>query len=183
LHLDLWAGGRNVLRDGGTFSYASHSAVAYFSGTVAHNTVQIDGRDQMPRLGRFLFGSWLEARDVACQTAPDGATAAAGYRDAWGAEHRREVVLSEGRLVCRDTLRGNAERGILRWRMEPGNWTQSGNTVTNGPIRLAVSASSGLQRIELGKGWESRYYLDRQEVPVLEVEVGVPCVVTTELRF
>ena len=28
-------------------------------GLQAHNTIQFDDRDQMPRLSRFLFGSWL----------------------------------------------------------------------------------------------------------------------------
>ena len=28
-------------------------------GLPSHNTIQFDDRDQMPRLSRFLFGSWL----------------------------------------------------------------------------------------------------------------------------
>src|SRR3546814_21172555 len=62
-HLDLWLGGRNLLRDAGSFSYAEEDGV-WFGGTSAHNSVEFDGRDQMPRLGRFLFGAWLKADGV-----------------------------------------------------------------------------------------------------------------------
>ena len=56
-HVDLWAGEKNLLADAGTFSYNSYPDMAwYFSGTVSHNTIELDGRNQMPKLGRFFFG-------------------------------------------------------------------------------------------------------------------------------
>src|SRR4029079_19380469 len=59
LHVDLWKDGTNLLRDGGSYSYSDMEGTAYFSGTASHNTVQFDDRDQMPRVGRSLFGDWL----------------------------------------------------------------------------------------------------------------------------
>lgn len=62
LHVDLWVKGINLLRDAGTYCYNTEPKwLQYFSGTESHNTVQFDGRDQMPRLGRFLFGAWVKS--------------------------------------------------------------------------------------------------------------------------
>ena len=51
------------MRDGGTYSYADTTGAANELASVAgHNTVQFNGRDQMPRLSRFLYGAWLQVR-------------------------------------------------------------------------------------------------------------------------
>jgi hypothetical protein len=64
-HLDIWHKGVNILRDGGSYSYAAPLKLhSYFKGTESHNTIQFDGRDQMPRLGRFLFGDWIKPSAV-----------------------------------------------------------------------------------------------------------------------
>ena len=61
LHLDLWHQGVNLLRDGGSYAYnASFEDLAVFPGIASHNTVQFDGAEPMPRLGRFLWGDWLQ---------------------------------------------------------------------------------------------------------------------------
>ena len=57
LHVDLWIGAENILRDAGSYSYNTEDRwLNYFSGTASHNTIQFDDRDQMPRHSRFLFG-------------------------------------------------------------------------------------------------------------------------------
>lgn len=183
LHLDLWVGGDNLLRDAGTYSYnASDEDTAYFPGTAAHNTVAFDGRDQMPRLGRFLFGAWLKARDVARVSEDAGILgASAGYRDSWGSSHHREVWLSDDRLVCRDRLEGSAENAVLRWRLMPGDWRLEGTTVTNDRFALTVSSDHPIRRIELSVGFESEHYLRKTPLPVLEVETTVPAVLETRI--
>ena len=81
LHFDLWLGDRNLLRDAGTFSYNDPEAREdFFAGTAAHNTVQFDDRDQMPRLGRFLFADWLKARGVEPVHQANGGIEAAASR-------------------------------------------------------------------------------------------------------
>ncbi|WP_332639696.1 heparinase II/III family protein [Brevundimonas sp.] len=185
LHLDFRLDGINLLRDGGSYSYSgSEAAAAYFSGAKAHNLVEVDGRDQMPRVSRFLFGAWLRAREVAAvRNEGDALTAAAGYRDAWGAEVLREIRLEPSALICRDTVGGRASRAILRWRLAPGDWTLSGGVLSNGSIRLTVESSVPVTRLELIGGEESRYYLKTEPLPVLEVEVSAPCALTTRLTF
>src|SRR5690606_28005713 len=119
LHVDLWLSERNVLRDGGTFSYNSGwEDLRYFSGVASHNTAPFDEREQMPRLGRFLFGAWPKAEKVQLASSlRSGSIAAAGYRDHRGAQHVRAVELSRHQLICRDVLGGNAEKAVIRWRL------------------------------------------------------------------
>ena len=63
LHVDLWWQGINIARDAGTYLYNGPSPWNNgLAGTAVHNTVTVDGRDQMRRAGRFLWLDWAQAR-------------------------------------------------------------------------------------------------------------------------
>lgn len=185
LHLDLWVRGDNLLRDGGTYSYNCGSEdLDYFSGTASHNTAQFDGRDQMPRLGRFLFGGWPKADGVVpVSSTGDTVYAAAGYRDYLGARHRRTIELGDENLLCRDELDGRAAQAVLRWRLRPGDWRLEGNRLDDGRYRLTVESDAASMDLRLVEGTESRYYLQKSAVPVLEIRVPVPATVQTRISF
>lgn len=185
LHLDLWVDGRNVLRDAGSYSYNTEPEwTSYFPGTAAHNTVEFDDRDQMPRLGRFLFGDWLrtsERSDI--EGEGEETRISVGYRDRQGAKHRRHLILGASRMLVEDNVAGFSEKAILRWRLEAGIYQLDGASVFNDRFRLAVTANIPLHRVELVQGWESRYYLNREPLPVLEVEIRAPGTFRTELSW
>lgn len=185
LHLDLWLGGRNLLRDAGTYSYNTEAQwLSYFPGTASHNTVQFDDRDQMPRLSRFLFGGWLKTSYLDPLDEQAGAiTFTAGYRDGYRASHRRGVHLHDDSLVVNDQVDGFQHKAVLRWRLEPGQWLIEGNALSNGEHVIQVHASVPIVRFELVGGWESRYYLEKSQVPVLEVEIHQPGSLITEYRW
>ncbi len=185
LHCDIWLNGENIARDAGTYSYnASEKDIAYFSGTKAHNTVEFDGRDQMPRLGRFLFADWLKAKNVELVSEQDGIVSAkAGYRDNLGASHNRSLRLGENKFICVDEIAGFKSKAILRWRLIPGEWKLNGNELSDGKILIKISASIPIIRIALTTGEESRYYLQKNQIPVLEVEVNQAGILTTEFNF
>jgi Heparinase II/III-like protein len=62
LHLDLWWQGLNIARDAGTYRYtAEFPWDNSLTAAQVHNTVTVDGRDQMTRLGRFLYLDWVNA--------------------------------------------------------------------------------------------------------------------------
>jgi len=186
LHLDLWVDGENLLRDGGTYSYnVSEEDTAYFNGTVGHNTIELDGRDQMPRLGRFLFGDWLKAQDVVpVHERHGGVTASAGYRDRWGASHHRQVTLGTGHLVCLDRIEGFEQHGVLRLRLSHGDWRLEGDTISNGVRSIRITYEDGTAcPLNLTIGQESRYYLLKTPVPVVEATLNQPGTVITEVRF
>lgn len=184
LHLDLWVDGENHLRDGGTYSYADSHWLNYFAGTASHNTVQFDDRDQMPRLGRFLFGDWLRTRELRpIEESADGARCAASYRDGQGAWHRREVTLGDRFLRVRDEIGGFRRKAVLRWRLQPSAWRLEGYSVTDGHRVLTVDANVPVARFDLTCGWESRYYLQKTSLPVVEIEVRQPGALVTEYRW
>lgn len=185
LHVDLWRNSENLLRDGGSYSYADVKWHNYFSGTESHNTVQFDDRDQMPRLGRFLFGDWLETDVVEpLIEGPDWVSFGAGYRDRKGASHFRRVRLSDGALRVEDEIAGFKKRAVLRWRLTPDIcWRLYGNAVVGGGHRLSISADVPVCRMELVEGWESRYYMQKTPLQVLEVEVVEPAKLVSEYRW
>ena len=185
LHLDLWRDGENLLRDGGTFSYnATDDVLDYFTGARGHNGFQFDGLEQMPRLGRFLWGDWLKTDRIEAPQEHDGlVTMAAAYRHGQGATHERRVALSDDCLVVNDTVGGFASCAVLRWRLRPGTWQLVGTGCSDGHHDLRISASVPIVRCELVTGWESRYYMRRDQLSVLEVEISTAGTVASTYRW
>ncbi|KPK32009.1 MAG: hypothetical protein AMK70_11365 [Nitrospira bacterium SG8_35_1] len=185
LHLDLWYKGDNIIRDGGSYSYnAENQWLAYFSGTRSHSTVEFDGRDQMPRLSRFLFGKWLKTRGFSGMHAEnDKITWSAGYKDYKGAEHHRKVSLSRKQVSVTDTLRGFRNKAIIRWRLKQGDWQLEDMKCFNKKCCLSISADVPIKSFQIVEGYESRYYQSKTTLPVLEVQVTNNAVVSTEIIF
>lgn len=185
LHLDLWIGAENLLRDSGSFSYADARAVEYFGGVFSHNTIQFDGRNQMPRLGRFLFADWLRTSDLEPLSETSDAVAfSAAYQDGAGATHQRRVRLENNGMVVTDDISGFSQSAVLRWRLAPGDWSlQNGLCFVRGDRMVSLSATARIIRCELVEGRESRHYLEETPLPVVEIEVAGPCVITTDVRW
>lgn len=181
LHLDLWADGLNILRDGGTYGYATDSEwLTYFAGTASHNTVQFDGRDQMPYIGRFLFGKWLHG--AAGKVHVDSASVgwAGGYCDALRCMHRRSVEVVGDVWAVTDTIGGPFRSAVLRWRLTPGDYTITGSRCAGEHLEIVIDSNDDME-LALVQGWESRHYHEKTELPVLEVAVHAPCTVTTRI--
>jgi hypothetical protein len=186
LHLDLWWKGKNLLRDGGTYAYAGGGAMGQELASVAgHNAQEFDGHDQMPRLGRFLYGGWVRvAGEPAIATSAAGQSWTGSYTDVWGAQHERSVTLGEDVLSVRDHVQGFKRAAVLRWRLAPGNWSQNETGCASTLARLQVDSSVPIRRMSLESGWESRHYLEKSAVPVLEVGVAQsPAVLTTTISL
>lgn len=184
LHIDLWHQHRNVLRDDGTYSYNTEGDWdTYFGGTRAHNTIQFDHRDAMPRVGHFLRGAWLNAPYVQGPKESDGQQSfEAGYVDWKGASHRREVSLSPQQVTIVDKIDGFKRNAILRWRLIPSDWKIAGSSVVSTRFALDIVSNVPLRRFEIVEGWESRYYMRITALPVLEVELEKPGTITTNVR-
>jgi hypothetical protein len=185
LHVDLWHGSTNLLRDAGSFSYNSDSMTSdYFTGCTGHNTVQFDDREPMPKVGRFLRGEWLDVDGLKVLNTDlsESLTASAGYRDWQGATHYRELAIGESGLRVTDHISSFKKHAVLRWRLPAGDWEVTGQSVTGQGFSLDIESTAPIKQIQLANGWESRYYLERQSVKVLEVRVSEPGRLTTIVR-
>jgi hypothetical protein len=123
LHVDLWLQGENIACDAGSFLYSGAPPWENpFTHAALHNTVTVDGFDQMARSGRFRWeslaqgtpigkdgGFWLGSHD--------------GYR-AIGVEHRRRVELSgEDNWIVSDELSGSGTHTVrLHWLTPDYPW-------------------------------------------------------------
>lgn len=183
LHVDLWADGQYLLRDDGSFSYQPDEAGSFGTAS-AHNTIEFDGRDQMPKLGRFLYGQWPEAARVQpVEEHDDTVFASAGYTDGYGIDHDRQVRLGERLLTVVDRISGPFEIAVLRWRLKPGDYRLDGDTVIGQYLRLSVIVTDADFDVQLLNGWESQFYLLRSQIPVLQVTLKSPATVVTEVTF
>jgi hypothetical protein len=154
LHLDLWWRGLNLARDPGTYLYnarppwdnaLTHAAV--------HNTLLLNGLDQMQRAGRFLYLEWAQARLVEAQTSEDGAYVSVvaehdGYRRRLGVIHRRSVVACcDGGWLVEDRLlsAGRPPAGMvvrLHWLLPDWPWEVQGSSIRlespHGAVQLQI---------------------------------------------
>ncbi len=186
LHFDFWHKGENILRDGGTFSYNTDSEwLDYFSGTRSHNTVQFDDRNQMPRVGRFLFGSWSKGIFDNKVVQEDGLLFwSASCQDFCGCRHKRTIKVKNNVWQIIDEIDGFENNAVLRWRLKPGEWSLSGNVCEGSGVKIEICSDKTIRRLELVKGWESRHYLRKTELPVLEVSIKTkPATLITEINL
>lgn len=182
LHVDFWLDGENLLRDGGTFSYnAGDKYIKYYGGTESHNTIQFDQCEQMPRLSRFLLGSWVKAKNIFFDV--NANTCQASYTDLYENKHLRKVTLTGKGLRVEDIISGFKESAILRWRLQPKDWKVEGHSLVNSEHLITVSAGITIKRFELIRGRESRYYYHERDVSVLEIEIEQAGSIITEYQY
>lgn len=191
LHLDVWWRGENVLVDGGTYLYnAEHRWHDHFLRTGSHNTVALDGRDQMLHFRRFKYLYRTPARLVRFEAAPGRALVVgehAGYARFEGrCLHRRgALLLDDGTVVVTDRVSGEGEHTArLQWLGGPYPHTADEGCgamtlhTPKGDYRVAVFDRAGVAlagtvvrgQTDPPRGWVSRYYGVKEEAPSLAVE-------------
>ena len=173
----------NLLRDGGSYGYnASAADLALFPGIASHNTVQFDGAEPMPRLGRFLWGDWLQL-ETPPHLKADSITAA--FRSPHGRHQRHVQVDDDGlRWTITDTCSDFTCHSLLRWRLCPGEWQLCGFSLIGPMVTLQIHCDQPITRIELVSGWESRHYGLKTKLPMLEVIVSqAPAIFTTSIQL
>ncbi len=199
LHVDLWWQGINLARDPGTYLYNGpppwNNGLA---GTSVHNTVMVDGRDQMRRAGRFLWVDWAQASGrVYSSSAQVCADRFEGEHDGYkrlGVKHRRTLhwLAGAGWLIVDDIEGSGVHDARLHWLIADLPYEVSDSpfqvvfTSGQSPVRCSiVSGSSGsgavvragaqvegtssLVDIQL-LGWESPTYGDIQPAVSLVYE-------------
>ena len=176
LHLEIRRRGVVVAADAGTFSYNAplphHHA---FSSTAFHNTVSVDGHDQMDRVGRFLWLPWSRGRLLANLTNPGGSRFWVGsFNWRGGIRHQRAVhVDASGDVTVLDVLDArDAHRYALHWLLADLSVERAGNPQLfdfrlSDHSRWVLTVGCSESRFESdrvradaagSRGWISRYY-------------------------
>ena len=130
LHLDLWWRGLNVAKDAGTYLYnAPHPWENALTEAAVHNTLTVNGRDQMTRAGRFLYLDWAQARLIE-QDEKHLVAEHDGYR-ALGVTHRRDVAIRENGWLVSDSIYASRNTHYvktvrLHWLLPDWPWELEG---------------------------------------------------------
>ena len=195
LHVDLWWHGTNIALDPGTYQYNApppwDNALA--TGFV-HNTLTLDGQDQMSRAGRFLWLDWAQAQVLAHEVDEVGdmlrVTAEHNGYCRLGALHQRTILRQPDGWRVADALipfRKPNSRGYvarLAWLLPDWNWEFSEqHTLTlKGPqlsVRLSLVGVDRIHLVRAGEcvhgeipveptwGWESTTYGEKRPVVML----------------
>jgi asparagine synthase (glutamine-hydrolysing) len=192
LNVDIFWKGQNVLVDGGSYLYNGppkwHD---YFMETHSHNTVVVDGLNQMTHYRKFKCLYWTQAALLDFGRHGEWTLATGehyGYRrHPGGCVHRRSVAVHDSGVgVVRDTVLGKGlHRVRLHWLAGPFPWSYK-----PGDAELRLETESGEFTVRLARedgtapaadvvaggddpvrGWLSRYYWEKVPVPSLVAEV------------
>ncbi len=158
LLLDLWWRGLNVAQDAGTYLYNA-PAPWNNSLTVAflHNTVTVDGRDQMTPAGRFLYLDWVNAyrKPLPAEDVTELQRVRGRY---WGRSYRHTRIVSvrdddhwqvvDGLLPSPWRMRTLTAR--LHWLLPDWEWE-----IENGESKFAITLKSPHGWVTLGIKQES----------------------------
>jgi hypothetical protein len=191
LHVDLWWRGQNIALDPGTFSYNApppwDNALAR---TMYHNTVTVDGCDQMDRAGRFLLVPWARGRVRSYRRSSSPPIAyLEGEHDGYQrlpapARHRRAILLltDEWWLVLDDLRSREPHEYRVQWSLAglPYAWEpEAGHLKLDtlaGPYHLTLAAEAAPLTCSLvradehsPRGWRSPTYGCRE--PALSLDL------------
>ncbi len=127
LHLDLWWRGLNVAQDAGTYLYnADPPWDNPLVTSRVHNTVTVDGRDQMTRGGRFMTLDWFPAYSKSVVPIDESVLGqVVAYHNGYpGVRHERTVtVYVDERWIIEDKLISDEPHTYrLHWLLPDWEW-------------------------------------------------------------
>ncbi len=114
LHMDLWMGSDNIAIDAGTYLYSGEGIWRNgLARTSAHNTVTVDGADQMTMASRFTWTNWAKGK-VLKHSDDFWQGEHNGYKPV---RHKRTVMALEGDrwLVIDDLTANEPHHYTLQW--------------------------------------------------------------------
>ena len=172
LNVEIAGGGKSLIIDPGRYTYSEHppNFRHWFKGTAAHNTVCVDGLDQVAyRRGKpkkplpqaRLIGRWsAPGFDLLCGTVQSSC---------YGAIHTRRICyIADEYWIIFDSLAGEQpHRFDLRFHLSPEAWGNvhiADSTVHAPGLTLVFSHGS---RLRMEPGWFAPLYGVKVEAPVI----------------
>jgi len=192
LHMDLWMGSDNIAIDAGTYLYTGESIWRNgLARTSAHNTVTVDGKDQMTMVSRFTWTNWAQGK-VLKQTENFWQGEHDGYKPV---RHKRTVMALEVDrwLVIDDLIADEPHHYSLHWLLSDGEYGvqelapaydvllkyPTSKLVDSIKIRTGLfdgEAQFSIVRADPNstRGWRSRYYGHKEPAISLLLEANRP---------
>jgi hypothetical protein len=182
LSLVMWSGGQEILVDPGTYTYTDLQWREIFRGTVAHNTVRIDGKDQAVAAGAFRWINKPEVRLLEFSTTPeeDYAVAVCHYN---GFTHKRTVRFLDGNTFnILDELEGPPGEHLIEQFWHVGADVQQTAPEVWRIEQVAELIVEGGQREQ---AWRSCVFGSKQasSVVVVRKRIALPATLRAELRL
>ncbi len=184
LHLDLWIHGHNIACDAGTYLYSGEGLWRNgLARTSAHNTVTVDGKDQMSMASRFTWTDWAKGKIL-----QHGENLWVGEHDGYKpVTHKRMVMSLDGdRWLVIDNLDSNEPHQYsLHWLLNDAPFTENKHSIQ-------LKYESSVYKIQTGlldgeakfstvradpnstRGWRSRYYGHKELAISLLLEAHQP---------
>jgi asparagine synthase (glutamine-hydrolysing) len=199
LHLDVFWRGQNVLIDGGSYRYnGADRWHNHFLRTEIHNTIMVDGHDQMLHFRQFKTLFWTDAALLKFEDHADWSLVEGehyGFRRTSRCTHRRSVLfLKDDLWVVVDTIFGEGTHTArLHWLAGsfPFEFDASNACVSLATPRgeFCVTILDGAGSPVTGadvvhgsempaRGWHSRNYGEKEPVPSLAAAVSGPVPLT-----
>ncbi|MCB9112675.1 MAG: alginate lyase family protein [Anaerolineales bacterium] len=186
LHMDLWMGDDNIAIDAGTYFYSGEGIWRNgLARTSAHNTVTVDGRDQMTLVSRFTWTNWAKGK-VLKQTENLWQGEHDGYKPVC---HKRTVMALEGDrwLVIDDLAADEPHHYTLHWLLNDVPFTQNKNSLhlkyEASTYKIQTGMANGEGKFSIVRadsnstlGWCSRYYGHKEPAISLLLEAHQPVV-------
>jgi len=190
LHVDLWWRGVNIACDPGTYQYnAQPPWDNALISTQVHNTLTLDGKDQMLRAGRFLWLDWAQAEVLAYEVDDEGklswVTAEHNGFKSLDALHQRTLSASDKKWTVTDRImpygktKGKEHEVRLSWLLPNWDWQiETENKLhISGPkfsFSLEILGAEGMNLFRAGEniygdmeaqqiwGWRSPTYGEKE---------------------
>ena len=202
LHIDLWWRGRNIACDAGTYLYNAPGIWRNgLARTPVHNTVAVDGQDQMTRLSRFTWIDWAQGRPLATTSHGmllSGSAPVSGWRGTHDGylrltdpvHHIRSVVmLEDDRWLIIDRLNAKQTHHYrLHWLLNdfPSEERPGQDSVILLVDSVKMQIRTGLLDGDAAfsvvradpdslRGWRSLYYAEKRPAISLALESDQAC--------
>ena len=160
-HLDLWVDGINVLCDTGTYSYASEIG-RELAKNVSHNTVLVDGIEQMNASGPFMIYDWSRRfLDRCSNNCIQGIIISIN-----GYTHARKITMADSSYIIIDKV--NKDFKVLFHTPCEVSIEKSEAILSYKGRQLCRIVSNGEMKLE--KSRRSLFYLQLEDISCLSVE-------------
>ena len=182
LHVD----GKPVIVDPGTFTYHTHKDVrAYFVGTLAHNTVRVNGKNQAEQAGPTMWLNHYKASVLNCDEAKGVVEATHNGYASEGVSHTRRVEFDRdaNEFVVTDTLKCAKPASIeIPFHLHPSATVKldgsNAEISVSGCRRVSIALDGKLAYAVREDGWYSEHF--GEKVPTKFLYAKADCTGSAE---